>query len=201
MSSFGKKLAAEFEAEFARLANGWYLKWHALARGESIELDDFHGGMLRPPSRTFDAAAEHVYWGATRRYIASKIEETFARIEWKIGLQTGDRAARTAEESAIALRTFLEKLHRHAVFTEYRLQARGYPDERYLAARRDDTIVADVQRRKMLLLEKHRAMSWLDRISLAFAGSRMPRLAWLGVAATALVGGAVVVFRYIPAML
>jgi hypothetical protein len=30
-----------------------------------------------------------------------------------------------AEDAAIHLRSFLERLHRHAVFTEYRLQARG----------------------------------------------------------------------------
>lgn len=47
MFSLRRKLAAEFEAEFSRLAKDWYLKWHDLARGEPIELDDFHGGVLR----------------------------------------------------------------------------------------------------------------------------------------------------------
>ncbi len=188
MPTFGKKLAGEFEAEFTRLANDWFIKWHELARGEQIEIDDFRGGLFRPPSKSFDAAAELAYWSATRRYIEGKIALTFARIEREIGLQTGERAARTAEEGAIALRAFLERLHRHAVFTEYRLQARGYPDERYLASRRDDSITADVQRRKVALLEKYRSMSWAQRIAHAMA---RPLTQWaIGLATFVVAAGA-----------
>jgi hypothetical protein len=146
MSSFGKRLAGEFDAEFTRLANDWYLKWHELARGEPVEVDDFRGGLLRTPTTAFDPVTEHAYWTAIRRYTDSKIDETFARIEREIGFRSGDRAARMAEEGSIALRSFLEKLQRHAVYTEYRLQARGYPDERYLASRRDDAILEEVHR-------------------------------------------------------
>src|SRR6185312_12712088 len=173
MSSLGRKLAVEFEAEFTRLANDWYLKWHELARGEPIELDDFHGGVLRPPSKAFDAAAEHTYWSATRRYIDNKIAETFARIESEIGSAGGERAARIAEDAVIALRAFLERLHRHAVFTEYRLQARGYPDERYLKARRDELAMAEIQRRKVMLLRKYRSTTWAHWILHTVAGSWM----------------------------
>lgn len=189
MSFLGRKLAAEFEAEFTRLANHWYLKWHELACGEPIELDDFHGGVLRPPSKAFDAAAEQTYWSATRRYIDNKIAETFARIEKEIGLRGGERAARFVEEAVITLRAFLERLHRHAVFTEYRLQARGYPDERYLASRPDESSLAEVQRRKVELLEKYRSVSWTQWIVRATKSPRM-RLAWLSLS---LAGAAVIV--------
>ena len=195
MSSLGRKLAAEFEAEFTRLANDWYLKWHDLARGEPIEIDDFHGGVLRPPSKAFDAAAEQTYWSATRRYIDSKIAETFARIESEIGLKGGERAVSIAEEAVIALRAFLERLNRHAVFTEYRLQARGYPDERYLASRRDDSSMAEVQRRKVALLERYRSMSWAQWIARAVAGSWM-RLACFTVSLAAVTGALAGAFRY-----
>lgn len=195
MSSLGRKLAAEFETEFTRLANDWYLKWHELARGEPIELDDFHGGVLRPPSKTFDAAAEHTYWSATRRYIDNKIAETFARIESEIGPKGGERAARIAESAVIALRAFLERLHRHAVFTEYRLQARGYPDERYLASRRDEPAMAEVQRRKVALLDKYRSMSWAQWIARAVAGSWM-RVACFTLSLAAVAGVLAGAFRY-----
>jgi hypothetical protein len=199
MSRLGRTLAAEFDAEFSRLANDWFLKWHALGRGEPIEVDDFRGGVLRPSSKTFDAVAQLVYWSAVKYYIENKTSETFTRIEQHIGLQTGERAARTAEEGAIALRAFLERLHRHAVFTEYRLKARGYPDERHLASRRDDSIVADVQRRKVALLAKCGGMSWTERIAEAlggrvFGGSPLSTLLlggaiWLAAFLLALAGG------------
>lgn len=195
MSSLGRKLAAEFEAEFTRLAKDWYLKWHELARGEPIELDDFHGGVLRPPSKAFDAAAEHTYWSATRRYIDNKIAETFARIESEIGLRSGERAASIAEDAVIELRAFLERLHRHAVFTEYRLQARGYPDERYLTARRDEPAMAEVQRRKVMLLQKYRSTSWAQWIAYAVAGSWM-RLACFALSLVAIAGTFAGAFRY-----
>lgn len=196
MSSFGKKLAREFDAEFARLANDWYLKWHELARGEPVEVDDFRGGLLRAPTTAFDPVTEHAYWAAIRRYIDSKIDETFARIEREIGFRSGNRAARMAEEGSIALRNFLEKLQRHAVYTEYRLQARGYPDERYLASRRDDLILEEVQSRKVALLKKYAAMSWAERIARAMAGSFASWIVWATLAVSAAAGGLAVVFRY-----
>jgi hypothetical protein len=195
MSSLGRKLAAEFEIEFTRLAKDWYLKWHELARGEPIELDDFHGGVLRPPSKSFDAAAGQTYWSAIRRYTDNKIAETFARIEREIGLGSGERAAGIAEDAVIELRAFLERLHRHAVFTEYRLQARGYPDERYLAARRDEPAMAEVQRRKVALLEKYRPLPWGQWIARTVAGSWM-RLACFALSLVAIAGTFAGAFRY-----
>jgi hypothetical protein len=164
MPSFGKRLAAEFESEFARLANDWFACWHALMRGEPAELDDFRGGLLQPPSKAFDAAAEHVYWATMRRYIDCKIAEVFHRIEHEIRLQGSERAMRTVEESTIALRSFLERLYRYAVFTEYRLRKRGYPDERHLAGRRDNIALTEIQRRKVELLEKYRSTPWRWRL-------------------------------------
>ena len=197
MSAFGRKLAGEFDAEFTRLANDWYLKWHELARGEPVEVDDFRGGLLRAPTTAFDPVTEHAYWSAIRRYIDGKIDETFARIEREIGFRSGDRAARMAEEGSIALRNFLEKLQRHAVYTEYRLQARGYPDERYLASRRDDSILEKVQERKVALLKKYAAMSWPERMARAMASSFANRMVWMTLAVSAVAGGIAVVFRYV----
>src|SRR5258707_11076673 len=41
MTSFGRRLAAEFEQEFSRLPNEWCLQWHELARGKPLDLDGF----------------------------------------------------------------------------------------------------------------------------------------------------------------
>jgi hypothetical protein len=195
MSSFGKRLAGEFDAEFARLANDWYLKWHELARGEPVEVDDFRGGLLRAPTTAFDPVTEHAYWAAIQRYMNGKVDETFARIEHEIGWRAGDHAAQLAEEGAIALRNFLEKLQRHAVYTEYRLQARGYPDERYLASRRDDSILDEVQQRKVALLKKYAGMSWAQRIAHAVVCAICGPLG-VALLASAAFGGLAVVFHY-----
>lgn len=165
MPAFGKRLTAELEIEFARLANDWFSPWHALVRGEPVVLDDFRGGILRPPSQAFDAATGQVFWTAIRHYTDGKVADTFHRIEQHIRWQGTERALRTVEESTIALRSFLERLHRHAVFTEYRLQARGYPDEHYLASRRDNITLASIQRRKMDLIEKYRSTPWRWRVT------------------------------------
>jgi hypothetical protein len=199
MSSFGRKLAAEFEEEFTRLANGWYLKWHEFSRGEPVEIEDFRGGSLRISSKAFDRATELAYWTAVKRYVSSKLDETFARIEGEIGSRTGERAAQIAEDGAIALRTFVEKLHRHAVFIAYRLQARGYPDERYLASQRDDATIEDIQRRKVELLEKCRPESWFRRLTFRIAGPFVQRFA-VFVAFVAFAGGSAAVIRYVVAL-
>lgn len=195
MPAFGKRLAAEFESEFARLANDWFSRWHALMRGEPAELDDFRGGLLQPPSKAFDAATGHVYWAAMRRYIDGKIAEVFHRIEHEIRLQGSERAMRTVEESTIALRSFLERLYRYAVFTEYRLRKRGYPDERHIAGRRDHVTLADIQRRKVDLLEKYRSTPWRWRVVEAVTDTVDRRQA--GMAALVLVvgGGLAILLR------
>ena len=177
MTSFGRRLAAEFEQEFSRLANEWYLEWHALARGEAIDLDDFHGGRIRLNGMRFDAIAALAYWSAAARYARGKIEETFGRAEEEIRARAGAGMEAIAEDAAIHLRSFLERLHRHAVFTEYRLQARGYPDEGYLDARKDGAMAAEIQRRKMALIEHYRSLPLRRKIALAavsFARGQTP---------------------------
>ena len=167
MKSFGRRLAAELEQEFSRLANGWFLQWHGLARGEPIDLDDFRGGRIRLEGMRFDASAELAYWSAAARYAHGKIEETFGRAEEEICARAGDGLDAIAEDVAIQLRSFLERLHRHAVFTQYRLQARGYPDERYLDVRKDAAIAAKIQHRKIALIERYQTISLRRKVAMA----------------------------------
>jgi hypothetical protein len=195
MPAFGKWLTDELEIEFFRLANDWFSPWHALMRGEPIELDDFRGGILQPPSKTFDAATGQIYWMAVRRYIDGKITDTFQRIEHDTRWQGTEQALRTIEESTIALRSFLERFHRHAVFTEYRLQARGYPDERYLAGRRDNVALASIQRHKMELIEKYRATPWRWRVAKAIMDAANPPLAGAAMLFLMMSGGFVFMLR------
>ena len=167
MNAFGRRLAAELEQEFSRLANGWFLQWHGLARGEPIDLDDFRGGRIRLEGMRFDASAELAYWSAAARYAHSKIDEIFGQAEEEIRARAGAGLDAVAEDVAVQLRSFLDRLHRHAVFTQYRLQARGYPDERYLDARKDAVIAAKIQSRKIALIERYRSLSPLRRAAMA----------------------------------
>jgi hypothetical protein len=167
MNSFGRRLAAELEQEFSRLANGWFLQWHGLARGEPINLDDFRGGCIRLEGMRFDASAELAYWSAATRYAHGKIEETFGQVEEEIRARAGTGMDAIAEDAAIQLRSFLERLHRHAGFTQYRLQARGYPDERYLDVRKDAAIAAKIQRRKSALIERYQSLSLRRKVAMA----------------------------------
>jgi hypothetical protein len=167
MTPFGRRLEAEFEREFSRLANEWYLEWHALARGEPIDLDDFRGGRIRLGGMRFDAGAVLAYWSAVERHARGKIEETFHAAEEEIRARACAGMEAIAEDAAIRLRSFLDRLHRHAVFTEYRLQARGYPDERYLDARKNGVLAAEIQHRKIALIERYRSLSLRQKIALA----------------------------------
>lgn len=195
MPSFGERLTAEFETEFARLVSEWYLPWHELMRGEAVDVDDFRGGRLQLANTHYDAVAEYAYWGAVRRYARNKIEETFARAGREIGPRGNRRAEAIAEETSVTLRVFLEKVQRHAAFTEYRLQERGYPDERYLDSRRDESIAAEIQRRKAVLLAKHGSRSWLGGMRGALARARLKRLILLVLLASLASGIAAIIWR------
>jgi hypothetical protein len=171
MPSFSRRLMAEFDAEFARLANEWYLKWHNLARGEAIDVEDFRGGRIQMRDMRFDGAAEIAYWNAVERYASAKITEVFLRAESEIRARGGVRAAAIAEDASISVRSHLERLHRHAVFTECRLQERGYPDEKYLVSHRDDSIANEIQRRKTELLGRYRSIPWARRVAMVLEDS------------------------------
>lgn len=162
---------AEFDAEFARLANEWYLKWHDLARGEPIDVDDFRGGRIQMRDMRFDGAAEIAYWNAVQRYASAKITEVFIRADGEIRARGGVRAAAIAEDASMSVRSHLERLHRHALFTECRLQERGYPDEKYLASRQDESIVTEIQRRKTELLGRYRSIPWARRVAMVVEDS------------------------------
>jgi hypothetical protein len=192
MNSFGCRLAVELEQEFSRLANGWFLQWHGLARGEPINLDDFRGGRIRLEGMRFDASAELAYWNAAARYAHSKIEEIFGQAEEEIRTRAGTGMDAIAEDAAIQLRSFLERLHRHAVFTQYRLQARGYPDERYLDARKDAVIAAKIQSRKIALIERYQSLSLRRKVAMAAmsfvrGSTRLPPILFLVAVLAALV--------------
>jgi hypothetical protein len=175
VTRFGRRLAAEFEQEFARLANDWYLEWHRLARGEAIDLDDFRGGRIRLDGMRFDAAAELAYWSAAAHYAREKVEEAFGRAEEHVRARAGIGTEAIAEDTAIRVRAFLERVHRHALFTEYRLKARGYPEERHLAARRDRSIGSEIRRRKVALIGRYRALTLREKLKLAASHVRRRR--------------------------
>ena len=59
-----------------------------------------------------DAIAALAYWSAAARYAEGKIEETFGLAEEEIRARGGARMQGIAEDAAICLRSFLERLHR-----------------------------------------------------------------------------------------
>jgi len=167
MTRFGRRLAAELDREFLRMAREWYHPWHALVRGESIDIDDFRCGRIRLDGMRFDAGAEFAYWNATARYTRLKIEEAFSLAEDHVRARAGFGLEMVAQDTAVQLRRFLERLQRHAIFTEYRLKARGYPDEAYLAARKDGEIPGEIRRRKMAMLTRLGPLPLRRKIAMA----------------------------------
>jgi hypothetical protein len=169
MTRFGRRLAADLDREFLRMAREWYHPWHALARGEAVDLDDFRGGRIRLEGMRFDAAAELAYWQATARYARRKIEEAFSLAENHVRARAGFGLEMVAQDTAVQVRRFIERLQRHATFTEYRLRARGYPDEAYLAAHKDSEIPGEIRRRKMAMLTRLGPLPLRRKIAMAAA--------------------------------
>lgn len=176
MPGFGRRLITELDAEFHRLARDWYLKWHDITRGDPVDVEDFRGGRIQMRDMRYDAAAELAYWTAVRRYASIKISEVFLRADSEIRARGGVRAATIAEDASMTVRSHLERVHRHAVFTECRLQERGYPDEKYLDSRKDDALATEIQRRKMELLLRYRSIPWVRRAKMVLAGPRRQHL-------------------------
>jgi hypothetical protein len=63
LTPIGARLQTTLDAEYLRMQNEWFFKWHHIGRGGGVEIDGFDGRMIRYGGIKFSGSARNVYWG------------------------------------------------------------------------------------------------------------------------------------------
>jgi hypothetical protein len=109
LTPFGHKLANSLENERLRMANEWFFPWHSLGYGGTVDVDDFNGRRIRIGGVKFSGSTELVYWSTLRRYVANKINDTFASAEAEIRATSASNARAIVEDASHLLLSFCQR--------------------------------------------------------------------------------------------
>jgi hypothetical protein len=153
LTPFGHRLSNSLENERLRMTNEWFFPWHSLGYGGRVDVDDFNGRRIRIGGVEFSGSAELVYWSTVKRYLANKINDTFAAAEAEIRATSATNAQAIVEDASRLLTPFCQRIVGEAIETDRRLKGKGFPDPRYQshhAAR--ISFLGDVDARKRSIL-------------------------------------------------
>ncbi|MBX3534040.1 MAG: hypothetical protein KF826_06795 [Xanthobacteraceae bacterium] len=125
MTPFGLKLQAELDLERHRMANEWFFKWHAIGRGNLVEIDRFDGGKIRYSGISFRGSPQDVYRDAIRRYARNKVSEVFERLEPELANYPASKIDEAINDTSELLLSFLQSIARKASETESILLGQG----------------------------------------------------------------------------
>src|SRR5439155_1513350 len=121
--------------EYSRMDSQWFFRWHNLnIANRIVDVDDFKGGRIQTGGVLFDGSAELIYWETISRYFLNKINDVFERAEHEIRVTSCIHATPIAEETAQLLRSYCQRIFRHAIDTARRVKGRGFPNEQYASA-------------------------------------------------------------------
>lgn len=129
MTPFDLKVHHELEAEYIRMANEWFFKWHNInIEGRVVDVDDFFGGRFHTGGIAFWGTIRDLYWRSVAKYLTDMIHRTLER--WEAETRSYPVEQRRASIGAVstALRQHAAKIVTHATDTDQRLRGKGSPE-------------------------------------------------------------------------
>src|SRR5258706_12656096 len=99
LTPVGARLQMALDAEYLRMQNEWFFKWHHIGADSVVEIDGFDGSMIRYGGIKFSGTARDVYWSTIQRYARQKVGQLFG--QGHVG--EGQRNGRTPEHPGAGL--------------------------------------------------------------------------------------------------
>lgn len=131
LTPIGNRVQTALEAEYLRMVNEWFFKWHYIGRESIVEIDGFDGRTIKFGGIKFDGTARDVYWATIQLYARKKVGELFDQLE--VDLQKYPIALRKTalNEAGALIRQFVAKIRRQAVKKDRILRGDGinFPKE------------------------------------------------------------------------
>ncbi len=125
LTPIGARLQIALEAEYLRMQNDWFFKWHYIGGENVVEIDGFDGRMIRYAGIKFSGSARSVYWGAIQVYAQRKVGELFDELEVELQRYPIGIRAKALNEAKSLISLFVGKIRKSAIEKDRVLRGNG----------------------------------------------------------------------------
>lgn len=126
LTPIGARLQIALDAEYLRMQNEWFFKWHHIGRDSVTEIDAFDGRMIKYGGIKFSGTARDVYWSTIQRYARQKVGQLFDEIEIDLQKYPLEIRSKALNESQSLIRLFVAKIRKAAVEKDRILRGNGF---------------------------------------------------------------------------
>lgn len=129
MTPLELKVRHELEAEYVRMANEWFFKWHNInIEGRIVDVEDFYGGRFNTGGVEFWGTLQDLYWRSVEKYLVDLIHRIFERWEVDTRGYPLEQRRQSIDSISLALRQHAGKIVACATDTDRRLRGKGAPE-------------------------------------------------------------------------
>ncbi|MBU6444553.1 MAG: hypothetical protein KGR48_11650 [Alphaproteobacteria bacterium] len=126
LTPIGARLQIALDAEYLRMHNEWFFRWHHIGRDSVIEIDGFDGRMIRYSGIKFSGTARDVYWHTIQRYARQKVGQLFDELEIDLQKYPVEIRSKALNEVLPLILAFIGKIRNTAVDKDRILRGNGF---------------------------------------------------------------------------
>jgi Predicted pPIWI-associating nuclease len=126
LTPIAARLQIALDAEYLRMQNEWFFKWHHIGRDSVIEIDGFDGKMIRYGGIKFSGSARDVYWMTIQRYARQKVGQLFDGLEAELQKYPLEIRSKALDEAQALIRVFLGKIRKATAEKDRVLRGNGF---------------------------------------------------------------------------
>ncbi|MGY3137747.1 hypothetical protein ACVWZM_008429 [Bradyrhizobium sp. USDA 4501] len=126
LTPIGARLEIALDAEYLRMQNEWFFKWHHIGSESVAEIDGFDGRMIRFGGLRFSGTVRDVYWDTIQRYARQKVGKLFDELETQLQEYPVDIRSTALNEAQSLISAFIAKIQRTAVEKDRILRGDGF---------------------------------------------------------------------------
>ncbi|WP_316976245.1 hypothetical protein [Shumkonia mesophila] len=113
------------DAEYLRMENDWFFKWHYIGGDSVVEIDGFDGRMIKFGGVKFFGTARDVYWDTIQRYARQKVGHLFDELEVELQKYPLEIRSNALNEAQSLIRVFVGTIRKAAVDKDRILRGNG----------------------------------------------------------------------------
>lgn len=126
LTPVGSRLQIALDAEYLRMLNEWFFRWHHIGGESTVEIDSFDGRMIRYGGIKFMGTARDVYWSTIQRYARQKVGQLFDGMEVELQKYPVEIRSKALGETEALIRQFVAKIRRAAIEKDRILRGNGF---------------------------------------------------------------------------
>lgn len=131
LTPIGSRLSTSLDAEYSRMQNEWFFKWHFIGAERLVEIDSFNGKPICYGGIRFSGSAQQVYWYTIQLYLQKKVGLIFDELEQELTKYPLGIRCEALSEAQRMVTQFATKIRKAAVEKDRVLRGNGitFPPE------------------------------------------------------------------------